>query len=262
MTRALEDIADWAYAPAPQATDVVRIAAGERAVHRRRVRPGRRRAAVRDGQPGHRGAAGPGGRGGPGRRRPGGGRRDHGLRAGLGADAGPGAGQVPVPHRPDHPGAGPRVRRAGEPGQRQADPRVAGRGRAAGRRALLLLRGLGGQAGVRRAGPGAAAARRGRAGHPLELPAADGGLEAGAGAGRGQHLRAQAGRDHAADRAAAGRGLPAGGAAAGRGQRADRGRGRGRGAGRPPRRAQGGVHRLHRGGQGDRPSRWPAPARS
>ncbi len=27
MTRALEDIADWAYAPAPQATDVVRIAA-------------------------------------------------------------------------------------------------------------------------------------------------------------------------------------------------------------------------------------------
>ena len=33
-------------------------------------------------------------------------------------------------------------------------------------------------------GPVAAPARRGRAGHPVELPAADGGLEAGARAGR------------------------------------------------------------------------------
>ena len=62
--------------------------------------------------------------------------------------------------------------------------------------------------------PGAAAARRGRPGHPVELPAADGGVEAGPGARRRQHLRAQAGRDHAADRAAARRGLPAGRAAA------------------------------------------------
>ena len=39
-------------------------------------------------------------------------------------------------------------------------------------------------------------------GHPVELPAADAGLEDRAGAGRGQHGGAQAGRDHAADRAA------------------------------------------------------------
>ena len=40
----------------------------------------------------------------------------------------------------------------------------------------------------------AAAARRGRPGHPLELPAADAGLEDRAGAGRRQHGRAQAGQ--------------------------------------------------------------------
>ena len=103
-------------------------------------------------------------------------------------------------------GAGPRVCRAGEPRQRQADPGVAGRRHPAGRGALLLLRGLGGQARARRVRPGAAAAGRGRPGHPLELPADDGRMEARAGAGRRQHLRAQAGRDDAADRAAAGRG--------------------------------------------------------
>ena len=75
-------------------------------------------------------------------------------------------------------------------------------------------------------GPGPRAARRRRAGHPVELPAADGGLEAGARAGRGQHLRAQAGRDHAAVGAAAGRDLPAGRPAAGRGEHRDRRGGR------------------------------------
>ena len=60
--------------------------------------------------------------------------------------------------------------------------------------------------GLRRVRPAAAPARGGRPGHPVELPAADGGLEAGPGAGHRQHLRAQAGRDHPADRAAAGRG--------------------------------------------------------
>ena len=57
-----------------------------------------------------------------------------GVRAGLGPDARRGRGQVPVPHRPDHPGAGPGTRRAGVAGQRQADPRVAGRRHPAGRR--------------------------------------------------------------------------------------------------------------------------------
>ena len=41
--------------------------------------------------------------------------------------------------------------------------------------------------------------------HPVELPAADGGVEARPGAGRGLHGRAQARRADAADRAAAGR---------------------------------------------------------
>ena len=58
---------------------------------------------------------------------------------------------------------------------------------------------------LRRARPGPATARRGRRGDPVELPAADGRLEDRAGAGLRQHRRAQAGRDHPADRAGAGR---------------------------------------------------------
>ena len=52
----------------------------------------------------------------------------------------------------------------------------------------------------------------------MELPAADAGLEDRPGAGLRQHRRAQAGRDHAADRAAVRRDLPAGRPAAGRRQ--------------------------------------------
>ena len=51
----------------------------------------------------------------------------------------------------------------------------------------------------------ARAGRRLRRDHPVELPARDGRLEAGAGARDGQHLRAQAGVEHSADRAQAGR---------------------------------------------------------
>ena len=51
------------------------------------------------------------------------------------------------------------------------------------------------------------AARRGRADHPVELPAADAGVEDRAGAGDGQHGRAQAGRVHLAHRAAVRRDL-------------------------------------------------------
>ena len=49
---------------------------------------------------------------------------------------------------------------------------------------------------------GPRAARRRRADHAVELPADDRGVEARAGAGGGQHRRAQAGRADAADRAA------------------------------------------------------------
>ena len=51
----------------------------------------------------------------------------------------------------------------------------------------------------------AAAGRRGRPDHPLELPAADAGLEVGPGPGLRQHRRHEARRADAADRAAAGR---------------------------------------------------------
>ena len=60
------------------------------------------------------------------------------------------------------------------------------------------------------AGFGTPAARRRRPDHPVELPAADAGLEDRPRAGLRQHRRAQAGRDHAADRAAVRRDLPAG----------------------------------------------------
>ena len=63
-----------------------------------------------------------------------------------------------------------------------------------------------------------AAARRRRPGHPVELPAADAGVEDRPGAGLRQHRRAQAGRDDAADRAAVRRDLPAGRPAARRRQ--------------------------------------------
>ena len=101
------------------------------------------------------------------------------------------------------PGAGPRVRRARDARRRQADQGVARRRHPARRRALLLLRGLGRQARVRRARPPAAPARRRGADHPVELPAADGRVEARAGARHRQRVRAEAGGDDAAHRAAA-----------------------------------------------------------
>ena len=70
-----------------------------------------------------------------------------GLRARSGRPMpGARAGQVPVPDRPDHPGARPRAGRAGDARQRQADQGVARRRHPAGRGALLLLRRLGRQA--------------------------------------------------------------------------------------------------------------------
>ena len=114
--------------------------------------------------------------------------------------------------------SGPRARRARVARQRQADQGVARRRHPAGRGALLLLRRLGRQARVRRLRARPAAARRRRPGDPVELPAADAGLEDRPRAGLRQHRRAQAGRDDAADRAAVRRDLPAGRPAAGRGQ--------------------------------------------
>ena len=87
--------------------------------------------------------------------------------------------------------------------------------------------------------------------HPVELPAADGGVEDRAGAGVRQHRRAQARGDDAADGAAAGGDHRGGRAAAGRGEHHHRRRRDGRRAGRPPRRRQGRLHRVDRGRQAD-----------
>ena len=100
----------------------------------------------------------------------------------------------------------------------------------------------------------AAPARRRRADHPVELPAADAGVEARARARRREHRRAEAGRDDAALGAPFLRRPATGRAAPGRRQhrhgRRPHGRGARRVGGREDR-----VHRLDRGRQGD-----PAPA--
>ena len=86
--------------------------------------------------------------------------------------------EVPVPDRAHPAGALARVRGARVAERRQADQGVARRRPAARGGALLLLRGLGRQARVRVPEPLAAAARRRRPDHPVELPAADAGVEA------------------------------------------------------------------------------------
>ena len=116
--------------------------------------------------------------------------------------AGERAREVPVPDRAHPPGARARVRRARVAERRQADQGVARRRPAARGGALLLLRGLGRQARVRVPEPAREAARRRGPDHPVELPAADAGVEDRAGARRREHGRAEAGRDDAADRAA------------------------------------------------------------
>ena len=174
-----------------------------RPVHRRRVRRGHRRHAVQDRQPGDRGGARRGHRGERRRRRR---ARSTAARTrihpGLGADERRRPRQVPLPHRPDPAGAGPRVRRPRDARQRQADQGGPRRRRAAGGGALLLPRGLGRQARARVARHEPATARCRRPGRAVELPAAHAGVEDRARAGLRQHGRAQARRDHAADRAA------------------------------------------------------------
>ena len=111
--------------------------------------------------------------------------------------------------------------------------------------------GLGRQARPPRPRPGPPAARRRRPGHPVELPAADGGLEDRAGAGRRQHGGDQAGRDHPAVDPGAGRDHRRRRPAARRGQHRHRRRRHRLGPGQPPGRRQGRLHRLDRGGPAD-----------
>ena len=169
-----------------------------RAVHRRPRRGGQRRRHVRDHQPGHRGAPGAHRQGHPGRRRPRGPCRAPRADPLVGHAPGQGTGQVPVPHRADPPGAQPRVRRPRIDGLGQADQGEPRRRRPARGGPFLVLRGLGRQARVRVPGAGRAAARRRRPDHPVELPAADAGVEDRPGARGRQHGRPQARLHHAA----------------------------------------------------------------
>ncbi len=159
------------------------------------------------------------------------------------------------------------VRAARDARQRQAAQRRARRRRAARRRPLPLLRRLGDE-GRRRDHPGldprpalpqlhaARAGRRRRPDHPVELPAADGGVEARRRARLRQHRRPEAGRADAALGAAARRAARRGRHPARRRQHRHRlRRDRRRGDRRASRRRQGRVHRLDRG----RPARSCAP---
>ena len=226
-----------------------------RPVHRRPRGRGIRRRHVRHRQPGHRGDARARRARHAGRCRQGRPRRPTRPEALVGLAVGQGTGQVPVPDRAHPPGAQPRVRRPRIDGLGQADQGEPRRRRAARGGPFLVLRGLGGQARVRLPGPGRAAARCRRPDHPVELPAADAGLEDRPGPRRRQHGRPQAGLDHAALGAPLRRRLPPGRPAARRRQHRHRA-GRDRdGAGHPPGRQQGRVHRLDRDRQAHRQGR-------
>ena len=159
----------------------------------------------------------------PGRRQAAGaGRRRHGRRtstravaaartraAGLGRrSAATAARSICTPSRALHAEARAPVRRAGDAGQRQADPRDAATSTCRWSPATSTTTPAG-RSCIESEFPGYRAGRRRRPDHPVELPAADAGLEDRAGARRRQHRRAQAGRVHAADRAAVRRDLPA-----------------------------------------------------
>ena len=226
-----------------------------RPLHRERVPPVEATEDVHRHQPRDRGAAV------EGRPRVEGGRRSRGRHGEGGASvelveaAGPRAGEVPLPDRAHHAGAIAGVRRRREHELRQADQGEPRRRRAACRGALLLLRGLGRQARIRLPEPRAALDRRRRPGHPVELPAADAGVEDRAGAGGGEHGRAEAGEHDPADRLPLrGRRAP-GRPAAWRREHHHR-PGRDRDGARPPsRRREGRVHRLDGGRQDDRAAR-------
>ena len=171
----------WDYAPAPESRDAASLKKRYDLFIDGEFRAPKDGTRVHDDQPVQRGAAGRGRvRGSEGRRPRRRGRARRGAEVARAAAAG--ARQVPVPDRAADPGARARAGGRRVAGRRQADPRVARRGRSVGRRALLLLRGLGRQAAVRVRGPRLRAARRGRPGRAVELPAADGGVEDRAGA--------------------------------------------------------------------------------
>ncbi len=247
--------------PGPRVARDRRPQAVLRPVHRRRVRR-RPRHAVQDDHPGHRGGPRRGRRGRRRRRR----RRRHGrpprLHPGL-------VDRCRAPSAPSTSSASPGSSRSA-PASSPCWSRSTTASRSRSRRdvdvplaAAHFFYYAGWADKLEYAGFGTTrAARRRRPGHPVELPAADAGVEDRPGAGLRQHRRAQAGRDHPADRAAVRRDLPAGRPAAGRRQHRHRRRRRPASAlVVAPRRRQGRLHRLDRRRQGDRPAPSPAPTR-
>ena len=172
----------------------------------------RQRQDVRDDQPRHRRGHRQRRRGRQGRRRPGRQGRPQGVREGPVAEDGrprarPAAQQAGRPDRGEHRRAG-RARDRSTTASRSRDAH--GRRPAADDRLLPLLRRLGRQD-PRQDDPdrrpvlllhAARAGRRRRADHPVELPAADAGVEVGPGPGGRLHGRAEARRADAADRPA------------------------------------------------------------
>ena len=250
MPAIAEILQTWNMAPRRRPPPRAGLAEGARAhsaVYRRGVGAAGQRAALREREPGHQQAAGPGGAGGPPRTwtrrwrrrarrsRPGRGRR------GMCAPA------TSTPSRARCRSTARLLRRARDAGQRQADPRDARHRHPAGGPPLLLPRRLGAADG-RASCPACVPRRRRRPDHPLELPAADAGLEDRPGAGDGQHGGAQARRVHPAHRARLRRDLRTRSAcrrawstsspATARTGDADR---------QPPRRRQDRLHRLDRG---------------
>ena len=214
MPSVAEIFETMAWGPAPEAAEPAMAWLDQ---HGRRfghlsTASGVARADVRGLQPGQSAGAGAGGAGQPdGRRRRGQG-RPRGV-PGLERDARARSRALSV--RPGAPGpkTQPPVRRARNARQRQAHPRVARPGHAAGRPPLRVSRRLGAADG--RQLPGLRADRRGRPDHPVEFSAADAGVEGRAGPGDGQHRRPEAGRVHAADGAVVRRDQPGGRPAAG-----------------------------------------------
>ena len=136
----------------------------------------RSRRGLQDDQSGHRRGARRGHRRRPARRRPRRRRGPAGLRHGLGSDARARAREVPLPDRPDHPGA----RAASSPSSNRSTTASRSKSRATSTSLWSPH-----TSSTTRAGPTSSrtpasarpAARRRRPGHPVELPAADAGLE-------------------------------------------------------------------------------------
>ena len=178
----------WEYAPAPEARDIVTLKERYGLFIGGREVAGLGRRHVRHGQSGHGGDAWRSSRGPP--------RPTSTRRSAPRAAPRPARGaRCPARNGPSTCSGSRGSSRSAAASSRSSNRwtrasrsrRVARRRRAARGGPLLVLRRLGRQARIRVPGPGRAAARRRRPDHPVELPAADAGLEDRPGPRRRQH---------------------------------------------------------------------------